>query len=63
MMGFCDKHASFEPCPDCIRELRQMQARERWCLKMARLEGDSEIGAGATAFDPIENPRAQEEGE
>jgi hypothetical protein len=26
---------------------------EEWCLNMARLEGDAEIGAGAFAVDPI----------
>jgi HTH-type transcriptional regulator, competence development regulator len=26
---------------------------EEWCLNMARLEGDAEIGVGAFAFDPI----------
>lgn len=38
-----------------------------WCMKMAQLEGDAEIGAGLAAFDPIfddnvSNVAAVEEG-
>jgi HTH-type transcriptional regulator, competence development regulator len=39
---------------------------KEWCLNMARLEGDAEIGAGALAIDPvfdgelIEQPQPEE---
>lgn len=39
---------------------RQTKTRitKDWCVKMAQLEGDSEIGAGAVAVDPIPSSRA-----
>jgi hypothetical protein len=30
----------------------KFQVTKEWCLAMARLEGDSEVGAGTAAFDP-----------
>jgi len=30
-----------------------MKFDEEWCMRMAQLEGDAEIGAGRLAFDPI----------
>ncbi len=31
----------------------KMEMTKEWCLRMAQLEGDAEIGAGLTAADPI----------
>jgi hypothetical protein len=34
----------------------KLQISKEWCMRMAELEGDSEVGAGALAMDP--QPRA-----
>lgn len=31
----------------------KIEITKEWCLRMAHLEGDAEIGAGLLAFDPI----------
>ena len=31
----------------------KMKIEEEWCMRMARLEGDAEIGAGRLAIDPV----------
>ena len=31
----------------------KMEISEEWCMRMAQLEGDAEIGAGRLAIDPV----------
>ena len=31
----------------------KMEIGEEWCMRMAQLEGDAEIGAGLLAIDPV----------
>jgi transcriptional regulator with XRE-family HTH domain len=31
----------------------KIEVSKNWCLRMAQLEGDSEIGAGSLAIDPV----------
>jgi transcriptional regulator with XRE-family HTH domain len=33
----------------------KIEITKEWCLRMAHLEGDAEIGAGLLSFDPIPN--------
>jgi hypothetical protein len=59
MLNWCSKHDLFEICPECMREAREDRERREWCLRMAKLESDSPIGAGLVAADPcFENDAA-----
>ena len=31
----------------------KMEISQEWCIRMAQLEGDAEIGAGRLAIDPV----------
>ena len=39
----------------------KLEVTQEWCLAMANLEGDTEIGAGAVAIDPIFDGHALQE--
>lgn len=52
MLNWCSKHDLFEICPECMREQREEREQREWCLRMAKLEGDSEITAGM-ANEPL----------
>ena len=36
-----------------------MDISKEWCLRMAQIEGDTEVGAGRLAVDPYWNPAAE----
>lgn len=38
-------------CPHCEPKPFKLDVSKEWCEKMAKLEGDCEIGAGAVARD------------
>ena len=38
---------------DAAARTAALVASQEWCMRMARLEGDAEIGAGRLAADPV----------
>jgi hypothetical protein len=51
MLNWCSKHELFEICPECMREMREARELREWCLRMAKIEGDTEITAGVPTSD------------
>ena len=44
-------------------ELRAMEEiSKEWCMNMAAIEGDAEIGAGVVAMDPVDAETCPNEG-